>query len=571
MNTLSISFNGREIASGRLGSPMILIGRSPTCDLILRAKNVKPVHFLVEWVGVGEFGEDLGSWTVFDISRNHVKKETDSKAQGIGEGVIVGEKPVKIGEFEFLIRTDRLMETPLDGGILRKSFLEKNMAPSTISNSYQLEVVSIREDSGTITNVGHFDQLNGRVRKIVIPHIPMLALEWNSVGNGTPISIDATQLADAQLFRGKSALLNGHSEGPRSVNLTPGELVKIKSQDSDHYFRLVPKITVPAVPLSLLKDPFYRIVLGFLTLLVALFFVARNFDFLPAEPIKEPPRIAKVEVKSVDVKNFEVKEPAPTPIPAMVPPVAPEPDIVNLQKSVPAPLGELQPPPPAPANQKKSAGLNSPAPKANINSIGLLGALKSHKKGSVSADKIINDGIISNTVQGDHETFTVQQSPSGSLVQAGNTEPGLTEAYSSMEKTDSQTGKTVSVVTGAGKAGTGGTQYSKVNLDATNEFSTEGGLDKDSVRKMLLHYRKDIRTCYERALQTKPRITGRIVFKWKILGAGPVEWIRLNSSTVESPNLADCVETVVRSIKFPVAPNHQPTIVIYPFEFQTKI
>src|SRR6516165_42917 len=113
MKILSISKNGRELATETLTSPLVIVGRSPTCDIVLRMKGVLPVHFIVEWVGAGAVGEDEGVWTVFDISKNSPMREKDSGKKGAGEGIVIGDKPVKSGEFEFRFRDDRLRETTL--------------------------------------------------------------------------------------------------------------------------------------------------------------------------------------------------------------------------------------------------------------------------------------------------------------------------------------------------------------------------------------------------------------------------------------------------------------------------
>src|SRR5580698_6177180 len=118
MKVLSISRQGHELVNAVVASPTVLIGRSPTCDVILRAKGVKPIHFLVEWVGVGEFGEDdEGVWTVFDISATTTGRPADADSAA-GLGVIIGDKPVEAGGFNFRFRTDRLKETRLAGGAI---------------------------------------------------------------------------------------------------------------------------------------------------------------------------------------------------------------------------------------------------------------------------------------------------------------------------------------------------------------------------------------------------------------------------------------------------------------------
>lgn len=576
MRILSVSRNGRELANETLTSPLVLIGRSPTCDLVLRAKGVRPVHFLVEWVGAGTFGEDEGVWTVFDISHTS-GQEKDSGSQGAGEGVVIGEKPVKAGGFDFSFRTDRLHETTLKGGTLTESFQEKKMDKLATTGNYQLEVVSIREDSGSVSHVRHLDPIRGGTRRTIVPHVPLISVEWSAEKSGVPVNIDTSRLQDAKVYLGVAALLAGKPEEAKSAKLTPGELVQIQWQKSDHYFRLVPQIQVPPAPLSLFRDPFYRWALGTTVLLAGLFFALRNADIVPPEALKEPPRVAKIEIRNVDLKEMPPPpEPPVEPPPEEKPPEekpkppAPEPPKEKKAEEEPkkadsAPKAKLV----KASKDKKTGGIvNSPAPKANVNSIGLLGALKPQKSGTVAADKLINEGIISNTASGKEGNIVVQQAPSGVVGKKTTGVGGLVGAYSKPTMGDSQSGSSVSQIAGTGHAD--GSDYKQSEFAASDEFTADGGLDKDSVRKTLAAYKRDIRTCYDRALMLNPKTGGRIVYKWRIAPTGAVEWINLTSNTSDSPGLASCVQGVIKGIRFPKAGNGKPTIVIYPFQFARK-
>ena len=314
MKILSISKNGRELAHEKLNSPLVIVGRSPTCDIVLRTKGVLPVHFIVEWVGAGAFGEDEGVWTVFDISKSSPMREKDSGKTAAVEGVVIGEKPVQAGGFEFSFRTDRLHETTLRGGTLTDSFQEKKLPGKTaMSAEYQLEVVSIREDSGSVSHVRHMDPVRNGSRKALIPHVPLISVEWSKDGSGVPVQIDTSRLVGAKIYQGVSALLSGKAEEAKAARLTPGELIQINWQKSDHYFRLVPKIDVPPAPLMLFRDPFYRWAAATVLVIAGIYFLLQNIDLLPPDQIKEPPRVAKVEVKNVDLKEIPPPPPEPTP------------------------------------------------------------------------------------------------------------------------------------------------------------------------------------------------------------------------------------------------------------------
>ncbi len=571
----------------------LIIGRSPTCDIVLRVKGVLPVHFIVEWVGAGAFGEsdDDGVWTVFDISKSLQIREKDGGKAGAGEGLIIGDKPVKIGEFEFSFRTDRLHHTTLKGGTLTDSFQEKKLIKSASSGTYQLEVVSIREDSGSVTHVRHMDPIKSGARKVMIPHVPLISVEWSAEASGVPVQIDTSRLVDARVYQGVSALLAGKHEEVKAARLVPGELVQINWQKSDHYFRLVPKIEVPPAPLSLFKDPFYRWAALTIVIMGSVFYALRNGDFVPPEPIKEPPRVAKIEIVNLKEMPPAPVEPPPEPVvkkeepPKEEPPPKVKPPQEKPKKAEndekPGPKNDEKAAPKAKlldkSKDKKTGGIaNSPAPKANVNTMGLLGALKTSKPNVVEANKVINDGIVSNTASGSEGKFVVQQPPSGVVgKKAKDNGGGLTAAFSKPTAGDSQSGSSVAAMAGAGGSGTsykafGGGGGGGDPYGVGDDFSAEGGLDKDAVRKALMAYRRDIRTCYDRALMLKPKIGGRITYKWRIHPDGHVEWINTTTNSTESPHLEACVQTVIHGIKFPKAGNGKPTIVIYPFQFQRK-
>ena len=72
MKSIAISRGGFNLAHVDLSSPLIVIGRSPSSDIVLRAPGISAVHFLIEWIGKGPFDPKEGDWILTDISKNHV-------------------------------------------------------------------------------------------------------------------------------------------------------------------------------------------------------------------------------------------------------------------------------------------------------------------------------------------------------------------------------------------------------------------------------------------------------------------------------------------------------------------
>lgn len=248
-------------------------------------------------------------------------------------------------------------------------------------------------------------------------------------------------------------------------------------------------------------------------------------------------------------------------------------------------------------NGKNQVGLNAPAPKANVNAVGVLGALgqTKGKGGKVSADMVINEGVISQTVSGPSGKIVVKQPPAGVIGtgtggSGGKITTNLGAASTTLNVKDvvgdssgsailggnrtGGDGVTIGYGTGEGDAYGAGVGSKRgvgngMGKDAYGE-QVVGGLDKESVRRALASHKGEIRTCYERALRANSKVGGRVSYRWTISPKGPVVNIRLLRSQVNSPTLEGCVQNVIKDIVFPVAPNGQQTIVIYPFEFMSK-
>lgn len=125
--------------------------------------------------------------------------------------------------------------------------------------------------------------------------------------------------------------------------------------------------------------------------------------------------------------------------------------------------------------------------------------------------------------------------------------------------------------TGLSDGGSGVGGGSEMGTIDAGEFSVEGGgLDRETVRRVIAANRGKIRTCYERALLASPKLLGRVSYKWAIAPTGPVVQAEIKQSTLDSSNLKACVLQVIREMVFPVAVNGLPTRVIYPFVFQSK-
>src|SRR5579883_1402229 len=95
MRVLSVSKGGREVSTTPLTSRALSIGRSPACQVVLRAPGVKPLHMKALWNGQGKFDADKGSWTLSDSQRQ----------------LSLTEKGIVLDGFEFKLREDPLTQS----------------------------------------------------------------------------------------------------------------------------------------------------------------------------------------------------------------------------------------------------------------------------------------------------------------------------------------------------------------------------------------------------------------------------------------------------------------------------
>ncbi len=606
MKVLSIAYKGHEIARFRITSPLILVGRSPLCDVLLRAPGVGSVHFIFEWIGGGEFKPETAyrdEWVMTEVGENHhgahEKKATKSI---VGQGAIFHESPLQAGDFVFSWVEDRLVEANLSRKIISQQVeVIKDHSPLSQNKNVAsvLEVICINRDVDSVSAVHHFSFLKPR--------------EWNTPILAqfatTPQIAPGVRVAQFSLpGDAKSQLIR---QGGGSSSFDPGkvtvglhDVLHVEWQNQEYYFRVVPKVFVPTVRRSLWSDPFY-VISSFCILIGAFGFylIFRNVKN-EKQTIVAPPRIAQIEV--LEVKPAE-PPPPPEPVKEMTeeeqpptPPPPPEPKEMDMAKK------EMKPPTDKPLVQdhmtstkneakakdsekvkdaprvvdRNKGGLDNNAEKAPVNRTGFLGALKRNKNvGMVKADQVLDKGLVTDTIKGKSGDFVIEQSASGivnnQLRQSGDT---LAAASTQVNMKDKVGSGSLNVANGDvlkegfkadyGVSGEAGLLES--NFSSLVAAQVEGGLDKASVQAAIRGAKNDIRTCYEKALLVKKNIGGRVVYKFQINPDGNVVWINVHKSDIDSSSLVGCVQGVVKGVKFPTAKNGQATIVIYPFQFARK-
>lgn len=592
MNTLIISKNNNEIGRTAANKKMLLVGRSPACDIVIRGKGIEPVHFLVEYVGAEMPADGGGFWTAIDITTNLKKKGNKSSSKdklansGSGEGIVLSESITEFRGFGFNLGKDDLLETELKKGVLKRHLDELNKEGSSRHLDNLIEVVYFRKDIESVTNVMHLTPAQVAKMHGMFPTAPELLLTWSKDSNKGAISGKIKEETHDIFNRGER-ITDTFVEGSAQSDFNPGDLLHIQTDKVDYYIRAVPNIEVDFDKFGWLRDP---MLLSFVGVLAACIGLA---IYLQSRPMKEeklePPRVVNIETTAPVL----VMTPTPTPIPSATPAPTPKPTPKSVEmqdkkqketaakKEVPKQQKILKPKKDV---TKPKPGLNSPAPVKNVNAVGLLGKFKNiggQSSGTVSADQLMNQAIVSDTATGS-SGFVVQNAAPMGIIGEGkagsiNTK-GLTAASTTLESADLGEINDSAIVDSVNKEKfSAGSKIGKSKKDGAGDgnapldgMQVQGGLDKDAIRRALAENRRAIRGCYEAALLTKKTLEGKMLFNWVIAPDGIVLTLRLQSSELGLPQFETCVGDVIKKIVFPKSPNNLQTTVIYPFVFQGK-
>lgn len=120
---------------------------------------------------------------------------------------------------------------------------------------------------------------------------------------------------------------------------------------------------------------------------------------------------------------------------------------------------------------------------------------------------------------------------------------------------------------GSGGIGTKGS----VDIDVGGqEAEFVGTIDREAIRKRIQENRNAIRSCYERSLQRKPDLYGKLVLEWDIEEKGKVGRAVVKSNSLGDDEVAQCILNRIRSLRFPDPPADTTARVSYPFVFSSQ-
>jgi hypothetical protein len=97
-----------------------------------------------------------------------------------------------------------------------------------------------------------------------------------------------------------------------------------------------------------------------------------------------------------------------------------------------------------------------------------------------------------------------------------------------------------------------------------------GALDKDIIRRIVKEHEAHVRYCYEKSLQTRPGLEGKVTVRWVIAANGHVQVASADESTLHDVDAERCLTQKVRTWVFPAPRGGGVVVVNYPFVFKAS-
>ncbi len=122
---------------------------------------------------------------------------------------------------------------------------------------------------------------------------------------------------------------------------------------------------------------------------------------------------------------------------------------------------------------------------------------------------------------------------------------------------------------GLGTGGIGKKGSVDINVGG-QEAEFVGSMDREAIRRVILNNKRAIRSCYERELQRRPDMYGKLVLQWRIVEKGRVSQAKVKSNSLGSRTVANCIIGRLRTWRFPEPPPGTIGEVSYPFVFTSQ-
>jgi len=115
-----------------------------------------------------------------------------------------------------------------------------------------------------------------------------------------------------------------------------------------------------------------------------------------------------------------------------------------------------------------------------------------------------------------------------------------------------------------------GERASRVPKVIAGKASVTGALDKQIIRRVINKNRQSIKYCYDKELQKKKDLHGKIVVKFVIAPNGRVVKSSIRESTMGNKTVEKCIASRIKRFKFPAPKGGGIVEVSYPFIFKAS-
>ncbi len=289
-------------------------------------------------------------------------------------------------------------------------------------------------------------------------------------------------------------------------------------------------------------------------------FVQIDLSQLVDEPKPEP--------KKPEPKKPEPIKVEPKPAPKEPVKVAPKPPKVVAPKPQPQPKKPAPPAPPKDVGGGNKDGGN--IAQRNVKATGLLAALGTTSATTPSSDNALAQVTNLDTVEAPSDSGGLKVAGLSAKVEGVRTSVPSGELVNTAGKdgvlrSGGMAGDGNLAALEQGTAGKGQVRAS-VSATLSKQVKVQGGISRAAVKKVIDAHLSEITYCYETALMYDANLGGKISFEWTILASGKVGNTGIESSTVQSSRLHNCIRSAIQSWEFP-KPKGTEVVVSYPFVF----
>ncbi len=203
-----------------------------------------------------------------------------------------------------------------------------------------------------------------------------------------------------------------------------------------------------------------------------------------------------------------------------------------------------------------------------VGALGALGGMKNGSKGSAgfNLNSVVNSSGSSLTLEGAGGRGGSPRSLRGkglvtSAIGSGGEAVGA-GGYGTRGKGGGAAGYGSMNIGGSGAGSPGSAGYFQ---PLEEEALVEGGLDRDQIAAVINRNKGQVIYCYEKGLQVKPELSGRVTVDFTISNTGRVSVARASNSSLNFAQVEGCIVGKLKGWKFPKPVGNVNVNVSYPF------